>query len=73
MKLLLALLLAAGCRGQDAQQPLHAEGSSFGPWKDKEMKDLENFIEDKMKEWHVPGMAVAIVDGNSTWMKVRTL
>jgi hypothetical protein len=37
------------------------------------MKDLEIFIEDKMKEWQAPGMAVAILDGNSTWMKVRTL
>ena len=34
---------------------------------------LEEFIHDALREWKTPGLAVAIVDGNSTWVKVRAL
>ncbi|KAF9881432.1 hypothetical protein CkaCkLH20_00578 [Colletotrichum karsti] len=31
--------------------------------------DLDAFIEDLMGEWHVPGVAVSIVDAEKTWAK----
>lgn len=33
---------------------------------------LETYIEHLMEKWHVPGLAIAIVDGNKTWAKVRS-
>ena len=32
---------------------------------------LESYIQGLIKRWHVPGLAIAIVDGNKTWSKVR--
>ena len=32
---------------------------------------LEEFITRIMKQWHVPGLSMAILDGNKTWAKVR--
>ncbi|TQN71635.1 Serine beta-lactamase-like protein LACTB, partial [Colletotrichum shisoi] len=31
--------------------------------------DLDAYIEGIMREWHAPGLAVAIVDGDKTWAK----
>lgn len=31
---------------------------------------FQNFIVQQMDEWHVPGVAMAIIDGNKTWSKV---
>lgn len=33
--------------------------------------DLEGYIEHVMDKWHAPGLAVAIINGNETWAKVR--
>lgn len=33
-------------------------------------KKLEEFIEKTLKEWKMPGMSVAIVEGNETWLRV---
>ncbi|KAK2592348.1 hypothetical protein QQS21_009968 [Conoideocrella luteorostrata] len=30
---------------------------------------FEQFIMQQMKEWHVPGLAMAIIEGNNTWAK----
>jgi len=35
-------------------------------------KELGKFINQLLAEWHVPGMAIGIVDGESTWTKVRS-
>lgn len=32
---------------------------------------FETYIQDQMKEWHVPGLAIALIEGNKTWTKVR--
>lgn len=32
--------------------------------------DLEDYVHAVMKEWHVPGMAIAVIDGTQTWSKV---
>ncbi|KAF7561463.1 hypothetical protein G7046_g2680 [Stylonectria norvegica] len=31
--------------------------------------DFERYIQDKMDRWHVPGLAIALLDGNKTWAK----
>lgn len=48
----------------------HAQDASTsyeGPFSTTE---LEEYIEDVMERWHTPGMAVAIIKGESTWTKV---
>lgn len=32
---------------------------------------FERFVEDKMARWHVPGLAMSILDGDRTWTRVR--
>lgn len=32
--------------------------------------NLEDYVGAIMKEWHVPGMAIAVINGNETWSKV---
>jgi CubicO group peptidase (beta-lactamase class C family) len=33
-------------------------------------QELEKHIQDVMKTWHVPGVAISVVDGDKTWAKV---
>lgn len=35
-------------------------------------KDVDNFIQDTMQTWHLPGLAVAVIDGNDTYYQVRS-
>ncbi|TDZ48393.1 Penicillin-binding protein 4 [Colletotrichum trifolii] len=62
---LLATLLVAR---DEAQQPL-----ASGQLGDDETRaisyDRDQYIEKIMKDWHVPGLAVAVVNGNDTWSK----
>lgn len=32
--------------------------------------ELNQYIDDLMERWHIPGLAVAVVDGDDTWAKV---
>lgn len=34
-------------------------------------KAFEKYVEGQMSKWHVPGLAIALLDGNRTWTKVR--
>jgi CubicO group peptidase (beta-lactamase class C family) len=36
-------------------------------------KEFDDFVEKTMKEWRVPGLALAVVDGDSTIVKVSRL
>lgn len=66
-------LWVAQALGQDtAQSPLHNEDQTIGDVPRVVSKDLDEFIERIREEWHAPGLAVAIVDGNNTWAKVKT-
>lgn len=73
-------LIAAYDDGAAAQQkpiPGHHSSGSFGGQgeKGKENPLTEQFdqrIENLLEEWHVPGLAIGIVDGNETWTKVFT-
>ncbi|KAG7055962.1 penicillin-binding protein [Colletotrichum scovillei] len=66
----IAALWATQALGQDiAQRPLHDEYQAIGDVPRVVSKDLDEFIERIREEWHAPGLAVAIVDGNNTWAK----
>jgi hypothetical protein len=47
-----------------AQKVLSGDGSN--PLNTK----LEDFVVEALEEWHVPGLAIAIVDGEDTWAAV---
>ncbi|WP_234038601.1 hypothetical protein, partial [Erythrobacter sp. YJ-T3-07] len=54
-----------------AQQPLtqwYGENASKDGIQDT--AQLDRYIEHVMKEWHAPGLAVSVVQGNTTWAKV---
>lgn len=31
---------------------------------------FERYIRDRMDRWHVPGLAIALLEGNKTWTRV---
>lgn len=33
---------------------------------------FEQFVQEQMDKWHVPGAAISIIDGDNTWAKVRS-
>lgn len=34
---------------------------------------FDSFVDDLMKDWHIPGLAIAVVHENKTWSKVILL
>lgn len=34
--------------------------------------EFEKFVHETLQKWHVPGMAIAVVDGEHTWAEVFT-
>ena len=51
-----------------AQKPLNGDAETGRlSWT---TNGLEDFVETMMKKWHVPGLALSIIDGNDTWSKV---
>ncbi|OHF02933.1 penicillin-binding protein [Colletotrichum orchidophilum] len=63
-------LWVAQAVGQDTtQRPLHEEDRALPGIPRVVSTDLEQYIERIREEWHAPGLAVAIVDGNNTWAK----
>lgn len=73
------LLLAGAGAGTDpyhgAQRPLtNGDPGPDGPGQEGAFAymtdELHDFIREMMKKWHVPGMAVGIVDGNNTYTRV---
>lgn len=68
----LSLCLAAAAtfpHGLDRQKPLAiATAGSRNPFDD----DLGNFIDDLMERWKIPGMSVAVVDGDDVYAEVGT-
>lgn len=37
----------------------------------RERDGIDRLVKRLLKDWHTPGMAIAIIDGENTWMKVR--
>jgi len=70
-----AILFALAALGHDvaseqAPQQVLGNGHTRTPFQRGGKLELEQFIEDTMREWRIPGLAVAIINGNSTWAKV---
>jgi hypothetical protein len=66
-QLALAALCATAARGE-SQKPISSEdkvvrGSPF-------TKEYEKHVEKLLEEWHVPGVAIGIVDGDNIWTEV---
>lgn len=36
-------------------------------------EDFEKLVKETLELWHVPGVSVAVVDGDNTWTKVPHL
>lgn len=72
-------LFATCCAGllHNAQQPLTAplqlvsSQVEHAPRIADLAAELEEYIAALIHRWHVPGLAVAVVQGNETWAKVR--
>ncbi|OHW99667.1 penicillin-binding protein [Colletotrichum incanum] len=66
-----AMLLHGSCASaNDAQQILLKNNDRSRDHPRVVSPDLDAYIQDIMQEWHAPGLAVAIVDGDKTWAKV---
>ncbi|KAK2001911.1 beta-lactamase-domain-containing protein, partial [Colletotrichum falcatum] len=65
------LLLGSRASATDAQQqhPLLQDGPSRESHPRVVSPGLDAYIEGLMEQWHVPGLAIAIVDGDKTWEK----
>jgi len=78
--LLTFALLAPLCLGQDAQKPLGTAQVGRGGTRTTAASGdmpivsdgLADFIRDKMKQWHCPGLAIGVIQGNETWLKAST-
>ncbi|KZL77886.1 penicillin-binding, partial [Colletotrichum tofieldiae] len=64
------LLLGSCASANDEQQiPLKNNDQSREVHPRVVSPDLDVYIEEIMQEWHAPGLAVAIIDGDTTWAK----
>lgn len=71
MRLSIEVALAALCitvvRGE-SQKPISVEGESVhgSPF----TKEYEKHVGKLLEDWHVPGVAIGIVDGDNIWTEV---
>lgn len=61
-------VLSADSTGQDGVTGEKRKASN-NPLDDK----FGEFVQAALDRWHVPGMAVSVVDGDDTWAEVRSL
>lgn len=64
----MSALCAAAARGDESQTPISDEtevvrGSPF-------TKEYEKHVSELLEKWHVPGVAIGIVDGDDIWTEV---
>jgi hypothetical protein len=73
MKLYLYLFMltlrAANVLGIHESQHVLLDHSSS--WLNSSMQDTEDFIQEKMRDWHTPGLSIAVIDGYRRWIKVK--
>ena len=48
------------------RRPITAQQNDDGPLD----QEFEKLVNETMELWHVPGVAVAVIDGENTWAKV---
>lgn len=68
-----AALLQVPSQQQPFAAPLYDAGHGDGPQSSSlpfSTTAFEEYVEDVMERWHAPGLAVAVINGNSTWAKV---
>jgi CubicO group peptidase (beta-lactamase class C family) len=67
---LLRLTLALSSRSSQLflgnYDPQVADNTPFHP-------SFDSFVDSLMKDWHIPGLAIAVVHENKTWSKVILL
>ncbi len=49
-----------------SQKPLGGAGDKATPF----TAEFGKFVADTLERWHVPGIAISIVDGHDTWAEV---
>lgn len=65
--LALAVAAAHAAKGSDSQKPIvQKHGSSGNPLNG----DIAKFIQESLDVWHVPGMAVGVIDGDHIYTEV---
>ena len=64
MRWIIALFLASSLASAAEQVPLG--GGAYSPLDG----DFEHLVKQKLSEWHVPGVSVAVVHNNKTYAKV---
>lgn len=73
----LGLLASAALAQQQGQKVLSAPAGSGGDEKEGATRpfdsDFEAFAKEALDRWHVPGVAVAVVDGEDIWAEVSLL
>jgi CubicO group peptidase (beta-lactamase class C family) len=52
-----------------AEPPVIMSSTEEGPLD----KKFEKLVKETLEVWHVPGVSVAVVDGDKTYAQVRTL
>lgn len=72
--LVLALTLSLHAAAGAKRQPIPTRGVPSGQYGGDEVafanEAFEQFILAQMDEWHVPGLSMAVIEGNKTWAKV---
>lgn len=65
---------AAAEKYAGAQKPILGGGARVedGGGKGPLTEEFGTFVEGLLAEWHVPGLAIGVVDGNDTWTEVCT-
>jgi hypothetical protein len=39
---------------------------------ERQKRSIDSTVQKALKDWHTPGLAIAIVNGENTWAKVST-
>ena len=65
---LIALLSLGGAANVQQQKPVLGVGVSSNSYI---TSDFDSFVKDTLEEYHVPGLSLAIVDGDNISTKVR--
>lgn len=66
---IIAFVAFLACSSRAGQIVLGSDQTESSPFN----SGYDKFIEDLLKEWHVPGIAIAVIHENQTWAKVRFL
>lgn len=66
---IIAFIAFLACPSQAGQIVLGPDQTESSPF----TSGFDKFVEDLLNEWHIPGIAIAVIHENQTWAKVRFL